>query len=196
MRKISQETKDAILADPELGKSSDVQVAKKHQVSTPIVMNLRHDNNIGAYDGRAKIRGYTEHPKTHIVLRDPDLGKMPDVLMAERHSVRSELVGVIRKRNGIPVYRRPPREHPMTKYIREDKDLGKFTDLYIAAKYPDVGRRLVTDIRRKLKIPPCNPPAKGHTERYERGPIWSRDIFEQWGRPKGIDLVLELIHDD
>ncbi len=188
---ISQATKDAILADPDLGKISDVRIGRKHRVSTCSVMKIRHKNNISPF---AKSRHYKSHPATAAIRNDPLLGKVSDVVLGEKHGARPEVISAIRRKKGIDSFRPGSKENPMTPYIRQDPLLGKVTDLYLASKY-GVGRRLVTDLRCKLKIPACNPPKTKHTEQYERAPIWSRDYMERWGRPKGIDNHLEWLRE-
>ena len=133
------------------------------------------------------------------ICNDPDLGVISDAAFASKYLVSDGYVRTLRIKCGIDAYdgwhRNGRSRHPMSKHILNDPELGKVTDVYIASKY-GVSRHLVNSLRRKKGLSPFKPPDKLHNERYELAPIWSRDILERWGRPKGIDKQLEWLRDN
>ncbi len=202
----SEETKTAIYNDPELGVISDVQLAKKHDVSAACVRKIRNDNDIPPFEKCT--RAYAETPKKSVILADPDLGKVPDSVIAERYNVNRELVVVIRTKAGIHAYYGASKTHPMAKYIRADKDLGKVPDLYLAARY-GVERAVICSIRRQDNIPLYHKPPptrlqrlldyiwpKEKSTKVERAAHWSKAYMDKWGRPKNIDEHLEWLRDN
>ena len=205
----SQETKTAIYNDPELGVISDVQLAKKHKVSAFLVRKIRNKKGVSPFEINARV--YANHPKTPAILADPDLGKVSDPEIAERHGVERGLVAIIRKKAGIHAYYGAAKTHPMAKYIREDKDLGNVPDLYLSARY-GVPRAMVCSIRRQENIPLYRKPPPTRLQRLlnsiwpeekfnpalhkvERAPHWSKEYMDKWGRPKNIDQHLEWLRD-
>lgn len=43
---ISQETKDAVVADVKSGKYTSAEIARRHDISVPSVQNIKRDNNL------------------------------------------------------------------------------------------------------------------------------------------------------
>ncbi len=79
--------------------------------------------------------------------QDPDIGIVPDVVIASRYGLTRAAIGEWRKRNGIPTPERLIIRRPW----QEDPELGKVPDAVLGARY-GVGKQTVYDYRKKHGI--------------------------------------------
>lgn len=105
MRLGKPQARKAIEHDPDLGKISDSELAKRHYVNKSTVADARKRLGIpkASYN-----RGRSDRVKALEV--DHDLGKIPDSQLAKRHGVVTRTVRKVRKRLGAPAAAPDPRK--------------------------------------------------------------------------------------
>lgn len=148
---ISIPAKKSILADPNLGKDSDVIIASRHGVSTPYVRKLREQNGV------ASSRNYLRQ-RVAEALQDPQLATHSDQLIARKYNLTTRQVRYFRRQNNMkktPSVARikspQSKESLLETRILKHPKLGKITDTELA-RIIGCSKWAITSLRRKNGI--------------------------------------------
>lgn len=137
-----------------LGRESDSAIAKRLGLDNSTVGRARRERGIATYDPARALRN------------DPELGKVPDSVLATRHRVCMSTVCCARKKLGIPASRyseiQSGRGDPVARKLRarntklqavmKDPDLGKVLDRVLVERHA-VSDGTVLRARQRLGIP-------------------------------------------